>query len=218
MKLLATFAHLKVPIRKDAQLLLKWFRSFISYAYEHFSIRELAEKLKLQHLLKNDVLAEFDELVGKIKALKSPIVLAHNDFRGSNLLVVKGKDGEGQQLFACDFEQAGYGFRGYDLAIIFQEWGQKGFLDMTAKPPTDEQLKVLVSTYIECCDEVVPGYSSQVENSFEAHFKEVKLNCLFSKLFFVGFLIGQREGLMPTMPIDRETNLVRINLIKKNNF
>lgn len=207
MTLLANIAHLQVPIRKEPDLILQWCRDFISYGYEHFDVLALAKELKLKYLSTVDVLVEFDALVVRIKALKSPLVFAHNDFRGSNLLVTQGKD-KSPEIFACDLEHAGYGSRGYDLATIFWEWGQKEVLDMTAPPPTDENLTDLLTTYIECCDEVSPGYSSRPENSLEAHAREVKLNNLFNVLFFAGFLIGQKEVLIATMPIDRKKNLV----------
>ena len=213
MLLLAKIAHLQVPIRKTANVVLETAGEYVAYGYEHFQVQALAEELNLAHLKVTDIRAEHRELMGKIRQLNGPLVFSHYDFRGNNLMVVTNeKENGNKKILSVDLEFACYGTRGYDLACIFLESGQAEFLDMASPPPTDETLQEYVRLYIEACEEVVPGYSKLEINSFEQHLKEARLMVLANKLFLVAFLIGQREALIATVPLDRKKNLVRIGI------
>ena len=78
-----------MPIRKDWGLLFKEMRHFIDFAYANCHVNELAEELNLKLLKSRDVRVELDEVMARIDELNAPVVLCHNDFRGSNMLVTE---------------------------------------------------------------------------------------------------------------------------------
>lgn len=112
-RVIANIHHLNVPISKENNLLFKEMRKMINFAYKECQVEELVNELQLETLKANDLREEFDILSNLIENLKSPIVFSHNDFRGSNLLVVT-KD----KILACDLEYCGFGSRSYDLATF----------------------------------------------------------------------------------------------------
>lgn len=112
MTLLAKINHLKVPIRKTANLVFADLRRKIQFGYDHCQVEKLSEELDLPTLKQFHVMKEYEELMKRIDDLKAPLVFCHNDFRGSNLLVTK----DTEQILAVDFEYSSFGSRCFDLA------------------------------------------------------------------------------------------------------
>lgn len=112
MTLLAKINHLKVPIRKTANIVFADLRKKIQFGYDHCNVEKLAQELDLPTLKQFHVMKEYEELMKRIEELKAPVIFMHSDFRGSNLLVSK----ETEQIFAVDFEYSSYGSRCFDLA------------------------------------------------------------------------------------------------------
>src|SRR5690349_1739050 len=103
---------MEVPINKDPDWQrLKWIESEVSKARHMFDIEKECEEYHCDELKTFDFQSEIEWYKQKIFEMKSPVVFTHNDYRSANLLITEPND----QLVICDFEEASYGYRGFDL-------------------------------------------------------------------------------------------------------
>lgn len=160
-------------------------------AFNRFDVNREINDYDCRTLMENDLRAEMDWIRGVIERIDSPIVVAHNDFRPTNLMITEPED----ELVVCDFEFSNYGYRGQDLGVLIREWGREPFdLSVDGQPIDDCLLKTLVNIYQEECAKVRgPQWLSYEINSMDHIVKEAKLFMLNSYLFDASFLLDYND-------------------------
>lgn len=210
-QVIAKIHHLNVPINKKSNLLFDEMRNMIHFAYKECQVEELVNELNLETFKSHDLREEFDYLITLIDSLKSPVVFCHNDFRGSNILVVEPED----KVLTCDLEYCGYGSRAYDLATFLTEWNKTEMFQISSEIPTDDELTVFLKLYIEQCDILIPGYSSDNNNSLKVHIKETKIMILANFMFFLAVMVKTTESIIPAIKFDAKKKMVSVeNMFK----
>lgn len=180
--------------------------SSLQDAYEVEGIADSIEILGLCHLSKRDIRLEFADLLAWMADVKTS-AFCHNDFRRGNILVVEDPPGV-KTVKLVDFEYCSYGFRGTDLASFLLEWGREKFDKRPIEAPSDEVIESFVKLYVNACNEAVPGYSLDADNSLEKIVLETKKCMLFNYFFLMSFILQQKEAFIKGMPFSKETNLV----------
>ena len=83
----------------------------IDDSYRKFPIEKEMQEYNCKTLMSNDLKKEINWMKDLIDSIGNPVVFTHNDFRSSNLMITEPND----ELVVCDFESAGYGYRGNDF-------------------------------------------------------------------------------------------------------
>src|SRR5699024_9202153 len=102
-----------VPIRKQSYL-MKQTADFLELGYSDPQLHSLINMLDLPCLKAKDLRQELTILQGYIDDLGAPYVFCHNDFLGSNIMIV----GAEKRILVIDLEYCAYGERGSDLAML----------------------------------------------------------------------------------------------------
>lgn len=209
---LATVHHLDVPLRKEPNAWFELIEGYFNTAYDKLNAQSLIDKLQLPNLCK-DPRVEFKKLRKIIEDLHSPMVFCHNDFRGSNQLVVNTNTPKASILLT-DVECSAYGYRSHDIANWITAWSYNAFDIEKHAMPSDDVLQHVISLYVEACEQLEPGYSKQPENAVSVIMKEVKIFELSHCMFFIGFLMQSTESFVASVPFDAEAFLVSYYFIK----
>ncbi|PRP77647.1 ethanolamine kinase 1-like [Planoprotostelium fungivorum] len=120
--------------RDEPSLFVK-LNSWLSLVPTHY---ETPEKQKKFEIILNqwDIQEEAKFLREALEAVDSPIVFAHNDLIGKNIIYDEATD----EIHFIDYEYGAYNFRAFDLANHFCEFA--GFeLDYSKYPPKEMQYK-----------------------------------------------------------------------------
>ena len=160
-------------------------------AFHRFPIDKEIKDYNCRTLMENELRAEMDWVRGVIECIDSPIVVAHNDFRPSNLMITEPDD----ELVVCDFEFSNYGYRGQDFGLLMREWGRDPYdLSVDGLPLDDSVFEPLVSIYKEECAKIRgQQWLTYDINSMEHIIKEAKLFMLNSYLFDTCFLLNYED-------------------------
>ncbi|OTF72615.1 Choline/ethanolamine kinase-like protein, partial [Euroglyphus maynei] len=118
-----------------------------------------------------------------------PMVFNHNDFRSTNIMVLK----DSEEILFCDFEYCSYGFRGYDFVTFLMEWDKDIFQLDDINLPSDDVIEKFIQLYIEGCDQIDPGYSARAENSCQKIMNDVKIQWLYFLFAFMAISLHQNE-------------------------
>ena len=108
---LARIHCLDVPVKKNTNWKTKLMEKSLDEAFKKFPLEKEIEQFNCETLKNNDLRAEMKWCEGVLAKVNSPIILCHNDFRSSNLMVTEPNN----ELVVCDFEYGGYGHRGGTL-------------------------------------------------------------------------------------------------------
>lgn len=182
-------------------------RSMLNAGYKNTDVKALVEELDLKQFKNKELSEEFEEFETLIKNLNAPVVFCHNDFRGSNILVTEPN----QKILLCDLEYSSYGARGFDLAVFLTEWGRELFDFNSLTMPETSVIENFVKLYIEACNEIVPNYASKPENQLAIVVNETKIFFLANFMFFLTFMFKQTESLIPQLPYDAKSKMVKIS-------
>lgn len=183
------------------------------FAYNNFDIDSIVTELKLPKL--TSLRAEFEWFEQYMRGLSNtPTVFCHNDFRGSNVMVLKNAANEGRSVLVVDYEYSSYGLRGYDLGSLLAEWDRDLFDFSLFQMPEPEVIQRFARFYLEGCDLVQPGYSTKPDNKLADVVRDIKLGLLFNCIFFIGLILVTRETVIESVPINIHEQLVSgINLL-----
>ena len=211
--LLAQLNNLDIPIAKDKFYLLDIITSYSHEGYRRHNVSSLAKELNLRYLLENDFLAEMDWFDSFIRHYldQCPMVFNHNDFRGSNIMVLK----DSEEMLLCDFEYSSYGFRGNDIATFLMEW-DRNFLDFDDTGlPSDDVIEKFIQLYLEGWEQIDPGYSTRAENSCQKIMNETKIGCLFVLINIMAVTLHQKESIFADIPFEPKKIITGVNFMFK---
>ncbi|XP_054161784.1 choline/ethanolamine kinase-like [Oppia nitens] len=207
--LLAQFHAMPVPIARTGD----WFRQFVdsqlTKANRLFPLADMFVRLDTKNLMTVDLKKECQWLHRCLAAVNSPVVFAHNDFRGANVLVHEladddgggGCDTDGQQsvvdrqlLTLCDFEYSCYGYRGFDFGAIFEDWGRTETNNIGGNV-SDETLRKFMTSYLD--ESVRIGGMAYREdsmvNTVDHLVREAKVFLMAQQMFFIMFCLATEE-------------------------
>lgn len=210
MHKLAAIHLLKVPITKQANWPQDYIEKQIKLAYSELNISHKLIKYELKTLRQYDPLEEIVKYRAIVDSVVSPLVFCHDDFRSSNIMVV-GDQPEKQRIILSDFEYVCYGMRGFDLGCILVEWHNDDYTTQfwqTWQVPSQHQLERVVRFYLEGCDAVCPGYSTQSANSFDQVIRDTKIAILQNLMFIFAFRLNLRKSFVKGIEFDLRKNLV----------
>ncbi|XP_027203459.2 choline/ethanolamine kinase-like [Dermatophagoides pteronyssinus] len=210
---LAQLNSLDIPIAKDKFNLLDIVINYIHDGYHRINVSSSAKELNLTGLLENDFLAEMDWFYSFMEQYDNqcPMVFCHNDFRSSNIMVLK----DNEELLICDFEYGAYGFRGYDLATFLIEWDRNLFDFQNINLPSDDVLEKFIRFYLEGWDQIDPGYSTKAENSCQKIMNETKIGYFFCLVVFMGVTLNQKEAVIDNFEYDPKQICIGVNYMFK---
>ncbi len=194
-RMLAKFHSLNVPIPRVGN---NWYFEFLddSYnkAHELFPIDDLIREVNATTFMNTNLKEEIDWLKKCLIATNSPIVFSHNDFRGSNILVIEDKShknfDDSNIIKLCDFEYSCYSYRGFDFGALFENWGRIDY--KTFSPiPSDQVIEEFMKGYLdECCKIYGNNYRNNKLNSMQQLLKEAKVFALAQQIFYTMFLLS----------------------------
>ncbi|CAG2181008.1 unnamed protein product, partial [Oppiella nova] len=155
-KNLAKWHAMEAPVKKFHSM-SQWLDGLFDCVDRYPNLTALMDEYEMQTFKTYDLELEKGWLKQLIESTGSPLVFGHNDFRSSNIMVLKDKnnndisdDTNGDELVVfCDFDGSGYGYRGLDFGSICYEWGRTfndyKFLHVF---PEDKEIIPLIEMYI----------------------------------------------------------------------
>ena len=184
MQTLAQIHAMDVPISKDPNTLYEVMVRGYEEALQKLAIDEECNKFNCETIKSCDLRTEFDWIKKAIERADSPVIFCHNDFRSGNLLITEPNE----ELVICDFDDSGYGYRGYDFVALFKDWGQRSsrYEPIDCFPFEDSEVTSLLESYVEECQRIRGKcFSQNKQNSIEHILTEVKVFTVFTYLFKV---------------------------------
>jgi thiamine kinase-like enzyme len=214
MRSLARVHAMDVPINKNTNWIVVYFRSAYEEGFNKFPIKDFINELNLETLKKYDLKDEIQWLKKTMEDIGSPNVFSHIDFRGDNIMATEPHD----QIILCDFEYSSYGYRGFDFGSIAVEWNRhidelfkaENILD---KYPNDSQIKAILKPYVEESERIFgKKWSEDTINSMDQLVKEVKLFSMAANMFVVLFAIKNDEKDEKAFPMEKKVMMVSLKL------
>ena len=190
---LAQIHAMNVPVKRNPNWQFKVMNQSLEKARQKFPLDEEMDKYNCVTLKAVNIENELLWINTIIEKVNSPVVFTHNDFRSSNLMITEPND----EQIVCDFEIAGYGYRGHDFVALMREWDRNpfDFISIDGLPPEDSVFKPIIEMYIEESVKIFgESYSQNGINSLESLLKEIKTFLLNSILFGVIFMIKNDEN------------------------
>jgi thiamine kinase-like enzyme len=156
-----------------------------------FPIDDLIREVNATTFMNTNLKEEIDWLKKCLIATNSPTVFSHNDFGGSNILVIEDKShknfDDSNIIKLCDFEYSCYSYRGFDFGTLFENWGRIDY--QTFSPiPSDQFIEEFMKGYLdECCKIYGNNYRNNKLNSMQQLLKETKVFTLAQHMLSVMF-------------------------------
>jgi len=138
-----------------------------------------------------------------LAATKSPLVFAHVDSHRDNRIVqekINPQTGKVEKkLYFIDLDFAMFQYRGMDLGIYFESFGQKEYRFGEGPLPDDKKIVEFLEIYRQECSKCLgEDYLEKEENSIERMLSEVKVFVLYS--YFLSVWISLNAFLDPAIP------------------
>jgi len=157
-----------------------------------FNWYEIAKACTFSDISKNQQFQSIgiEKIEGELKNLKlelskymSPIVFAHNDCLGANIMI---KD---SRMELIDLEYAGYNYRGFDIGNHFCEYSGFDFDQFDDKYPDEKVQRIFLQAYLEASN----GFSPS-KMDIDKLYIEVNKFSLASHLFWGLWAIVQAKN------------------------
>ncbi|KAJ6220429.1 hypothetical protein RDWZM_006241 [Blomia tropicalis] len=200
--LLAKLHSLKLPIRKCFDWKLKQGGEMLEQVFQRDKTKQYFVENKLKNLIKYNIQEEFKLMERIIENLNFPLVLCHNDFLGSNIMITNSK------IFLIDLEFCTYGSRGNDIGLFHTQWGVSPNDFDNFGMPDDLVMEQFIAQYREAFDKIDPGYLNRKENCPKSILRETKICLLYNFLFWTVFFLFENETIIKGLPFDRKRNYV----------
>ena len=208
---LARIHALEAPIKRTST---NWLFTKIEKSFEKVfkdpAFRKELEEFNCKSLLEKDIKPEIDwcrALIEKVSA--NAVVLTHNDFRSSNLMITEPDE----EVVPCDFEYACYGYRGHDFVNLYREWGREqwDFKPDSVPLANEETFGPFLQYYVEESERIHgKEWSSNPTNTVKHLFKEIRIHMLHSHLFGIMFMVDNNEQTENSFPMPRKLSMVSV--------
>ena len=132
-----------------------------------------------------------------MSAIKTRVVLCHEDVNRSNILVKDSATSDDDRVTLLDFEFAGYSYRGTDVGNHFKHrYRQVGKFKerrdgkkLVIPYPDEDERRIFVRHYLEEAKKVYPSFNPSIDNE-ENLLIEADLHDGLHQLFFVAYMIS----------------------------
>ena len=210
---------MEVPIkRSNTDWLFTRTENSFQKVFKDPNFRKELEEFKCKSLLENDIKPEIDwcrALIEKVSA--NAIVMIHNDFRSSNLMITEPDE----EVVPCDFEYACYGYRGHDFVNLYREWGREqwDFKPDSMVLANEETFGPVLQIYIEESERIRgKEWSSNPTNTVQHLFEEIRIHILYTNLLGIMFMVDKNEHTENFFPMPKKVCLVSVVLFFSKYF
>ena len=208
---LARIHAMDVPLKRQ-HWICKDLTNQIEDTIKRFpNLNELIRENNCNTLMANDVQLEVQWLNQTIAELNSPMVFSHNDVVHTNIMILDTPNNNGYQVMLCDYENAGYSYRGHDLGSIVCDWGHP-WTDVKAVHNfiDDSLIEKFLNFYINENVKIFgEKYKKNANNSLKQLMKETKVFALVFKIMQVLWYI-KMDGDLDDFPLDKMIAMVCI--------